>query len=155
MSQIEVLIGKIVSKEEKKNSKGNTFYKYKVKVGEKELTMNDLDNYIEKKQPLNLELDATYELRYEISEYEYNGELVSSKNIISAIIVDKEEKSEFQQAKDYKQDTPDKDRRISRLAVLNTATEITNLKYKNKLCEKDITPEIIELAELLEGWVYR
>jgi hypothetical protein len=73
-------------------------------------------------------------------------------NLLSAEIL---EEGNFVKSNEYKPEVPDKDRRISRLAVLNTSTEITKLKYQNKLIEKDIVSEIVELAEELEKWVYR
>jgi hypothetical protein len=53
------------------------------------------------------------------------------------------------------QPASNKDLIISRLAVLNTATEIIKLKYNNKLIDKDPTDEIIALANKLEQEVYK
>jgi hypothetical protein len=141
--------GMIKAKEEKVKQDGDIFYKYKVEIDGKELTMSDFKG-------LNLHLNKTYDLDYEEKEGEFNGQPITYRNINMAI-ESKEQKPVVTPANNYKPNQPDKDTKIGRMAALNTATEIVSLVYKNKLAEnKDlIVSEIIDLAEKLEQWVNR
>jgi hypothetical protein len=141
--------GIIKAKEEKVKQDGDIFYKYKVEIDGKELTMSDFSGF-------NLELNKTYDIDWTEKEGEYNGSPITYRNITLATLSGVQ-KPVVTPANNYKPNQPDKDTKIGRMAALNTATEIVSIVYKNKLAEnKDlIVSEIIDLAEKLEQWVNR
>lgn len=143
--------GIIKAKEEKVKQDGSIFYKYKIEIDGKEISMSDFKG-------LNLHLNKTYDLDYDEKEGEFNGQPIIYRNINMAI-ESKEQKPIVTPANIYKPDIADRDTKIGRMAALNTSLEFIKALYSNTLMEpknKDrLKEEWLDLAEELEKFVQR
>ena len=87
--------------------------------------------------------------RYVLTYVNNNGYF----NLVQAKLADTQPSAEV--TEQIKENLVDKDRRITRMACLNTAAKIIEIKYQNRLNENDTLAETIEVAKELEKWVYR
>ena len=143
--------GKVIEKQEKAKSNGELYYKYKIEVDNKEVTITDWKNF-------NLNLNHTYDLEWEEKQREYEGKPVVYRNLTMAI----ESKDtigkpiyEMKPANEFKKEEPTKDVLIIRQSVLKVAAELVATQYRHESSKNDLTQECIDCATILEKWVLR